>query len=78
MVNTTFWSTSKDFNIAEKFMIKNQWRNSFIICKTFKNNIDIDLQQLNTFNEKEVLFLPFTEFRVDKVSSEIKYEKKYL
>ncbi len=76
MVNTTFWSTSKDFNIAEKFMIKNQWRNSFIICKTFKNNIDIDLQKLNTYNEKEVLFLPFTEFIVDKVSSETKYEKK--
>jgi hypothetical protein len=76
MVNTTFWSTSKDFKVAEKFMTEHQWRNSFIICKTFKNNIDIDLQKLNTYNEKEVLFLPFTEFIVDKVSSETKYEKK--
>jgi hypothetical protein len=78
MVNTTFWSTSKDFKVAEKFMTEHQWRNSFIICKTFKNNIDIDLQKLNTYNEKEVLFLPFTEFIVDKVSSKIKYKKKYL
>ena len=23
MINTTFWSTSKDFKVAEKFMIKN-------------------------------------------------------
>ena len=38
MVNTTFWSTSKDFKVAEKFMSEHQWRNSFIICKTFKNN----------------------------------------
>jgi len=76
MINTTFWSTSKDFKVAEKFMIKNNWRNSFIICETTKNNIDIDLEKLNPFNEKEILFLPFTEFIIKKVSSEIKYGKK--
>ena len=76
MVNTTFWSTSKDFNIADKFMKINEWRNSFIICKTVKNNIDIETEKLNPYNEKEVLFLPFTEFRVEKISSEIKYGKK--
>ena len=76
MVNTTFWSTSKDFNVADNFMKKQKWRNSFIICKTVKNNIDIDFEKLNPFDEKEVLFPPFTEFRVEKVSSEIKYEKK--
>ena len=76
MVNTTFWSTSKDFQIAEKFMKRQHWRNSFIICNTHKNNIDIDSEQLNVYNEKEVLFLPFTEFIIDKVSSDIKYGKK--
>ena len=76
MVNTTFWSTSKDFAVAEKFMKKQAWRNAYIICETIKNNIDIDFEQLNPFNEKEVLFLPFTEFRVEKVSSENKFGKK--
>ena len=32
MVNTTFWSTSKDFAVAEKFMKKQAWRNAYIIC----------------------------------------------
>ena len=76
MINTTFWSTSKDFNIADKFMKNQQWRNSFIVCKTVKNNIDIESENLNPYNEKEVLFLPFNEFRVEKISSEIKYGKK--
>ena len=76
MVNTTFWSTSKDFDVAESFMENDEWRNSFIICKTFKNNIDIDLENLNPYDEKEVLFLPYTEFRVEKISFEKKYGKK--
>jgi len=76
MVNTSFWSTSKDFKVVEGFMIQQNWRNSFIICKTNKNNIDIDFEKLNPFNEKEVLFLPFTEFVVEKVSPKIKYGKK--
>ena len=76
MVNTTFWSTSKDFKVAENFMIKQNFRNAFIICKTIKNNIDIDVEKLNPFNEKEVLFLPFTEFIVNKISSRILYSKK--
>ena len=76
MINTTFWSTSKDFKVAEKFMMKQNFRNSFIICKTTKNNIDIDFEKLNPFNEKEVLFLPFTEFKVENVSSKIQYGRK--
>ena len=76
MVNTTFWSTSKEFQVAERFMKRNIWRNSYIICNAHKNNIDIDSEKLNPYNEKEVLFLPFTEFIVDKISSETKYGKK--
>ena len=41
-----------------------------------KNNIDIDIEKLNPYNEKEVLFLPFTEFIVEKVSYEKKYGRK--
>ena len=76
MVNTTFWSTSKEFQVAERFMKRNIWRNSYIICNAHKNNIDIDSEKLNPYNEKEVLFLPFTEFIVEKISSETKYGKK--
>ena len=76
MINTTFWSTSKDFNISEKFLKMNEWRNSLIICKTIKNNIDIDFENINYFGEKEVLFLPFTEFEVEKITIEKKYNRK--
>ncbi len=76
MINTTFWSTSKNFSIAENFMKKNTWRNAYIICKTVKTNIDIDYEKLNPYNEYEVLILPFTEFRVEKIYSENKFNKK--
>ena len=75
MVNTCFWSTSKDFKLAERLMKNQEWRNSYIICKTNKNNIDIDYEKINPFNEKEVLFLPFTEFIVKSISSEKKFGK---
>ena len=76
MVNTQFWSTSKDFKVTEEFLMNQVWRNSYIICKCIKNNIDIDSEKLNPYNEKEVLFLPYTEFIVDKVSTQFKYGKK--
>ena len=76
MVNTTFWSTSKDFKVAESFLKRQKWRNTFIYCQTVKNNIDIDYEKLNYFAEKEVLFLPFTQFKVEKVSYENKYDRK--
>ena len=76
MVNTTFWSTSKDFEVAENFLKEQSWRNTFIYCDTFKNNIDIDFENLKMFSEKEILFLPFTEFRVEKIIIEKKYGRK--
>ena len=76
MVNTTFWSTSKDFNVAEEFLENQEWRNAFIYCETIKNNIDIDYENLNYFAEKEVLFLPFTQFKVEKIIIERKYNRK--
>ena len=76
MINTTFWSTSKNIKIAENFMKKNKWRNAFIICDAIKTNIDIDYEKLNPYNEYEVLILPFTDFKVEKIYSENKYGKK--
>ena len=76
MVNTTFWSTSKDFKVAENFMINQNFRNTFIICNTIKNNIDTDKEKLNPFNEKEILFLPFTEFIVNEVSFGNEYGRR--
>ena len=76
MINTTFWSTSKDSKVSERFLKMHEWRNTLFICKTLKNNIDIDFEKLNYFNEKEVLFLPFTEFKVQKIIIEKKYNRK--
>ena len=75
MINTIFWSTSKNFKVAENFMKKNSWRNTFIICDTLKTNIDIDYEKLNPYNEYEVLIPPFNEFKVKKIYSENKYGK---
>ena len=76
IVNTQFWSTSKDSKVPENYMIKQSWRNTLIICKSVKINIDIDFEKLNPFNEKEVLFLPFTEFKVEKVSNKTESGKQ--
>ena len=76
MINTTFWSTTKNFDIAKRFMKNNSWRNAYIICESTKTNIDIDYENLNTFNEEEVLILPFTEFKVKYIYSEHQFNKK--
>ena len=76
MVNTQFWSTSKDVQIAKKFLMNSTFKNTFIICKEAKTNIDIDFEKLSPYNEKEVLFLPYTEFKVEKVSTQIYSGKK--
>ena len=75
LINTAFVSTSKDYNVAKKFL-ENKNRNCFIIIKALKNNIDIDNANLSPYNEKEVLFLPYNEFKVDNISTEIKIGKK--
>ena len=76
MVNTTFWSTTKDLDVAEEFLKQHEWRNVLIYCNTIKNNIDIDYEKLNYFDEKEVFFLPFTEFKVVKIDEKKEFGRK--
>ena len=64
LTNLSFWSASKERKISEKFL---KGKNIIFIIETKKNNIDIDLEQISKFPEKEVLFLPFSKFLVKSV-----------
>ena len=64
LTNLSFWSASKDKKIAEKFL---KGKNILFVIETKKNNIDIDNEQISKFEEKEVLFLPFSKFLVKSV-----------
>ena len=55
----SFWSASKERAIAEKFL---KGKNIICLTETKNNNIDIDLEQISQYSEKEVIFLPFTNF----------------
>ena len=59
LTNLSFWSASKSRQVAEKFL-----KNILFIINTKKNNIDIDEEKISKFNEKEVLFLPYSKFLV--------------
>ena len=52
-----------------------EWRNSFIICEVIKNNIDIDFENLNLYNEKEVLFLFLLNLELKKFHLKKKWKK---
>ena len=62
LTNLSFWSASKERKIAEKFL---KGKNIIFLIETEKNNIDIDKEQISKFEEKEVLFLPFSKFLVE-------------
>ena len=64
LTNLSFWSASKERAIAEKFL---KGKNIIFLIETKKNNIDIDLEQISKYPEKEVLFLPFSKFLVKSV-----------
>ena len=72
LTNLSFWSASKDRKIAEKFL---RGKNILFLIETKKNNIDIDNEQISKFEEKEVLFLPFSKFLVKSVKTII-FENK--
>lgn len=65
MYNSSFWSCSKDINISKIYLHNSKKANALITINTSGNNIDVDLEKLTNFeNEKEVLFIPFTPFKV--------------
>ena len=65
MYNSSFWSCSKDIKISKKYLQKSNKANALITILTSGNNIDVDSEKLTNFkDEKEVLFIPFTPFKV--------------
>ena len=62
ITNICFWSATKERKIAENFLA-DSFRNVLFIINSKKNYID--LEEISKFkNEKEVLFLPYTELLV--------------
>ena len=67
MINSSFWSSTKEYNIAEKFIINSGKNNALIIIDSKGNNIDVDSEKITKYQkEREVLFIPFTPFKVIK------------
>ena len=63
IINTTFMSTSKAYNVAKQFLMNQKYKNAFLIIDAKDKNIDIE--DLSFFeNEKEVLFIPFSHFEI--------------
>ena len=68
MFNSSFWSSSKDIKIAENFLSYSEKANTLINIYTEGNNIDVDSENISYFKkEKEVLFIPFTPFKIIKI-----------
>jgi len=75
ITNMCFWSASKDRKIAERFLA-DSFRNILFIINSKKNYIDIE--EISKFQkEKEVLFLPYTEFLI-KSKRKIIFKGKYV
>jgi len=76
MINSSFWSSTKDYKIAEEYIMNSGKNNAIIIIDSKGNNIDIDLEKISKYQkEREVLFIPFTPFKViKKYKSNIKKE----
>ena len=63
LTNLSFWSSSKSKEKAEQFLA-DPYRNILFKIKTKGNNIDIHKEGISHFNEKEVLFLPYSKFLI--------------
>ena len=67
MINSSFWSSTKDYNIAEQYIMNSNKNNALIIIHSKGKNIDVDSEKITKYlKEKEVLFIPFTPFKVIK------------
>ena len=53
-----------------------QKKNILFLIKTKEYNIDIDLEQLYFYDEKEVLFLPYSKFLVKNKEKKIHKNKE--
>ena len=61
LTNLSFWSATKERKIAENFL-SDSFRNILFIITSKKLNIDIE--DISKFSEKEVLFLPYSKFLI--------------
>ena len=77
LTNLSFWSASKDRNIAYHFLELHKKKNIIFEIETKKNNIDIDEERISKFEEKEVLFLPFSKFLV-KSKEKINFKSRQI
>ena len=75
LTNLSFWSASKSREKAESFL-DGPKKNILFLIKTKEYNIDIDLEQLYFYDEKEVLFLPYSKFLVKNKEKKIHKNKE--
>ena len=63
LTNLSFWSATKSNKIVENYL-KDEKRNILFVITTTGENIDIDFEQMSNFDEKEVLFLPYSKYEI--------------
>jgi hypothetical protein len=74
IINTTFMSTSKDYKVAKEFLMNKNFKNAFLIIDAKNKNIDIE--DLSFYgNEKEVLFMPFSQFEIMELKKTNTFDK---
>ena len=70
MYNSSFWSCSKDIKISKEFIDNSNNANALITINTSGNNVDVESEKLSNYkNEKEVLFIPFTPFKIVEIQN---------
>ena len=70
LTNLSFWSATKSEKIAKNFL-KDAKRNILFIINSKGENIDIDSEKISSFNEEEVLFLPYSKYEVKSKEKKI-------
>ena len=74
IVNTTFMSTSKVYKVAKQFLMNQDYKNAFLIIDAKNKNVDIE--DLSFYgNEKEVLFMPFSQFEIMELKKTNTFDK---
>ena len=74
IINTTFMSTSKVYKVAKQFLMNIKNKNAFLIIDAKNKNVDIE--DLSFYgNEKEVLFMPFSQFEIMEIKKSNTFDK---